>query len=152
MSSVKFRGLHVREEQRLVDIGGATAVRPESLVKQIRQKRDAGEIEIEQESEVWILPENSMMARAAVPTKSSSRTEDGREIHYKKDDDFRFGDTYVGLERLSEKVYRIDGYVKAIKPEMAARVVANLRGGRMDAKKIVLVNDQTISRFTVKPQ
>ncbi|MDY7081063.1 MAG: hypothetical protein SXQ77_01325 [Halobacteria archaeon] len=150
MRGVKFRALLRFDKDGLFEVGEMTTTKPENVVGQIERRRDNGEIDIAEESELWIIPAGSFMKRTAVPTKADSTVENDRQISYKTDDDRDYGDTYLALTPTAQGEFRIDGYVRAVKPEMAARVAASLKGGRMDAKNVLMVPDQTVNRFTVE--
>jgi hypothetical protein len=133
----------------LVEVGSATAVDPDRLYHEIESRRDAGEIDLPEDAEVWVIPARSFMERMAVPNEPTSSVEDGLEVHYADDEDRRYGEEYVALRPSGEREYVVEGRVRAVKPEVAARTAAAFRGGRRDAKPVVLVPQKTIERRTV---
>ncbi|MDY6765630.1 MAG: hypothetical protein SV377_08155 [Halobacteria archaeon] len=153
MRGIEFRALLKLDDGSLRDVGTATAVNPDELIDQIEARRDEGRINITDRSEVWIIPVDSFIRRLSVPTKDVSKEDDpdGYEFAYSSEEDRRFGDTYVALSQISDDDYIVDGYVRALEFETACRVAASLKGGRMDAKPVVLVPEDTLNRYTVEP-
>lgn len=149
MRGIKFRALLRYDETGLYEVGSMSAVNPEELIQQIRDRRDKGEIEVPENSEVWVVPSGSFMERTAVPRQHVKDDDGGWTLAYAGEEDMKHGETYLSLTQETQGEYTIDGFVKAIKPETAARVAAGLKGGRMDAKKVLLVPEQTITEFTI---
>lgn len=147
MRGVEFRALLRFEENGLWEVGRMTAVKPGELVDHIRRRRDEGEIEVPEDAEVWVVPAGSFMRRTAVPTKYESTEGGDWTVAFATEEDRDYGETYLALSRMAEGEFRVDGAVRAIKPESAARVAAALKGEGMSAREVVLVPEQTVNSF-----
>lgn len=133
----------------LVEVGTTQAVDPGRLVAEMESRRDSGELDLPSDADVWVAPSRSFMERMAVPNDPASSIEGGDLVHYVDEEDRRYGEEYVALRPSGDGEYVIEGRVRAVKPEVAARTAAAFRGGRPDAKPVVLLPTRTIERHTV---
>ncbi|XGI82995.1 hypothetical protein ACEU6E_06840 [Halorutilales archaeon Cl-col2-1] len=154
MRGIKFRAF-LKLDEYLLDVGSATATTPDEIVHMIEERRDAGEIDVEDGSEIWVVPADSVIRRTAVGTASTSTGTygdsegDEYEYHYKSDEDRKFGDDYLALTQTDETTYEIDGTVRAVEFETATRLAASLKDGRMDAKEVVLIPRNTVNDYVI---